>query len=202
MGARSVLPNPGLDFCPGRCQDTGCFLPATHSCFWESREAAALGKPDLISKHEGKRTTQPSQIWNHLERDVSDTSSSLSSLFPGLGLWVPERAKEFVLPAGAAVSRPPSAAWGASAQGKSSHMQLTAVVAPGLRRLPPGFLFDSDPPLGWLLLRCHQGSKLPAVSSEKGRRRRVGKGEEHLLPPHPSSCNIYFKVTGGAFLSL
>lgn len=67
---------------------------------------AALGKPDLISKHEGKRTTQPSQIWNHLERDVSGTSSSLSSLFPGLGLWVPERAKEFVLPAGAAVPPP------------------------------------------------------------------------------------------------
>lgn len=81
-------------------------LPATHSFFWESRGAAALGKPDLISKHEGKRITQPSQIWNHLEWGVSGTSSSLSSLFLGLGLWVPERAKECVLPAGAAVSPP------------------------------------------------------------------------------------------------
>lgn len=80
-------------------------------------------------------------------------------------------------------------------------MQLTAVVAPGLRRPPHGFLFDSGPPLGWLLLPCHQSSKWPVGSLEKGQR-RVRKGYQHLLPLHSSSCDIHFKVTGCASLSL
>ena len=61
-------------------------LPATHSCFCGSRGAAAPGKPDLISKRGGKGATRPSQIWNRSETGASgSSSSSLSSLLPGLG---------------------------------------------------------------------------------------------------------------------
>lgn len=113
----------------------------------------------------------------------------------------PRKAKERELPAGAAGSPPSLCGPGASGRGRSSHTPLTAVAAPGLGRPPHGFLFYSGLP--WA------GCSSPAISVANGQwgfrrraQRRVGKGEQHLLPPRPSSCDIHFKVTGGASLSL
>lgn len=63
-------------------------------------------------------------------------------------------------------------------------MQLTAVAAPGFRRPPHGFLFDSGPPLGWLLLPCLQSSKWLVGSLKSGRM----EGGEALTPTAPSSA--------------
>lgn len=70
-------------------------------------------------------------------------------------------------PGGSSWSPPCLCGGGASGLGSSSHVQLTAVEATRPRRPPHGFLFDSGPPLGWLL-PCLQSSKGPVGSSEKG----------------------------------
>lgn len=57
-----MVPNRGLDLRLEHCQDTGYFLtpastphPGPCRCFRDSQGAAALGKPDLISKPGAKR---------------------------------------------------------------------------------------------------------------------------------------------------
>lgn len=171
-------------------------LPATHSCFWDSRGAVALGKPDLISKHRGTEAPRPSQIWNHLERGASGSSSLPSSLL-GLGLWVQRGLRSACSLRSSCVPALPRRPWAGQEQSQAAD----SCGGARLRRPPHGFLFDSGPPLGWLLLPCHQSSKWPVGSSEQGCR-PMGKGERHLLPLHPSSCDIHFKVTGRCFLSL
>ena len=64
--------------------------PATGSSFWESRGRRA-GKGGV-----DKGARRPSQIRNHSARRASCFSSSLLSLLPGLGSWVPERAEECI----------------------------------------------------------------------------------------------------------
>lgn len=150
-------------------------LPATHSCFWDSQGAAALGRPDLISKRGGRgHTAKPNlESLRKGEHPVPPPPSHLCSWV--WGPWVLEAAKKCLPRAGAAAAQPPLCGPGASGQGRSLHKQLTAAVAPGLRRPPHGFLFDSGPPRGWLLLPCHQSSEWPVGSSEKGCR-TLGKG--------------------------
>lgn len=94
----------------------------THSCFWGSY---VPGKLDLISKGGGKGAMQSSQIWSHSEKGPSGPgSSSLSSLLPGLGLWVPEGAKACT-PSGSSCVPTSLHGWGTSGEGRSCHMQLT-----------------------------------------------------------------------------
>lgn len=80
-------------------------------------------------------------------------------------------------------------------RGGSRHRQLTAVVAPGLRRPPHGFRFDSGPPLGWL--RSSLASR--AAHGRWGPRRRGAGQWGAPAPSSPSSCDIHFKVTGRCF---
>lgn len=160
----------------------------THSCFWGSY---VPGKLDLISKGGGKGAMQSSQIWNHSEKGPSGPcSSSLSSLLPGLGLWVPEGAKGCT-PSGSSCVPTSLRGWGTSGQGRSCHMQLTAAGAPGLRRPPHGFLSDPGPPLSWRLptTRASNGQQGP------GRGSRGGQGRAN------STCSLvtllpFLKVTG------
>ena len=77
----------------------------THSCFWGSYVPGKLG---LISQGGGKGAMQSSRIWNHSAKGRSGPcSSSLSSLPPGLGLWVPGGPEEYTASGGSCVPPPP-----------------------------------------------------------------------------------------------
>lgn len=140
----------------------------THSCLWESY---VPGKLDLISKGGGKGAMQSSRIWNHSAKGPSGPcSSSLSSLLPGLGLWVPEGPEEYMASGSSCV--PASlCSRGTSGQGRSCHMQQTAAGAPGLRRPAHGFLSDPGPPLGWCppTTRAANGSGVLGEGAVRGR---------------------------------
>lgn len=155
----------------------------THSCFWGSYVPGKLG---LISKGGGKGAMQSSRIWNHSAKDPSGPcSSSLSSLPPGLGLWVPEGPEEYTASGGSCV--PASLRGrGTSGQGRSCHMQLTAAGAPST-----WFPFRSWPSPG-LGSPHHQNSKWPAGSWEGSRAGQGGANSTCSLLTLPSS----FKVTG------
>lgn len=160
----------------------------THSCLWGSY---VPGKLDLISKGGGKGAMQSSRIWNRSAKGPSGPcSSSLSSLLPGLGLWVPEGPEEYMASGSSCV--PASlCSRGTSGQGRSCHMQQTAAGAPGLRCPAHGFLSDPGPPLGW----CPPTTR--AANGQWGPRRgsRAGQGGAN------STCSLLtllssFKVTG------
>lgn len=153
------MTNQGLDLCPGRGQDTGYFLPPS----------AASGSP--LGKHGGKEALQPSQMWNHF-----NGVDGVPPLLPHLGslVWIcaSQRGLRSACPPQEQLCPHPPPEPGASGQGRSSHVQLTAVVAPGLRRPPPGFSFSySGPLLGWLLLPATR-----AANGQWGPQRRGGEG--------------------------
>lgn len=148
----------------------------THSCFWGSY---VPGKLDLISKGGGKGAMQSSQIWSHSEKGPSGPcSSSLSSLLPGLGLWVPEGAKACT-PSGSSCVPASLRGWGASGEGRSCHTQLTMQghQSSGAHHVA-SFLIRGLP---WAGVPHHQSSKWSAGSSEREQK----GGREELTAPAP-----------------
>lgn len=139
---------------------------------------------------------QSSQIWSHSEKGPSGPcSSSLSSLLPGLGLWVPEGAKACT-PSGSSCVPASLHGWGTSGEGRSCHTQLTM----------QGHQSSGAHHVASFLIRALPWAGVPPPPEQQMVSRVLGEGAEGGQGRANSTCSLitllpFFKVTGGCLPS-